>query len=261
MANNAADAYPLLVLADKYVADDIECMIEFQIRQDWPKTIHEWDAFESRAVHMFRMHQQTKGARVGPWAWDALVPEPASYIRLARIAKVAERTRVAAAFYQLSRMKAVCDQRIELHDPPMDPTPTQLVKIQRVMWSILTEEELHRVEKGKEMMTSHATWLVQTLPKQIDLCVVCSQAWKVVAATLMSSDDILADLLRFCRVETSPLRPYMCVDCLTTVFRVLSGERARIWSLLPDYFEVCPNERACLDTYCTDSEDSEFVLM
>ena len=255
-ATNAADAFPLLVLADKYVADDIECMIEYQIRQDWPKSVYEWDAFENRAVHMYRMHQQRSGD--GPW--DTLVPEPASYIRLARIAKVPERTRIGAAFYQLSRMKVVNDwETRNTAGGPEDPTPTQLAKMRRAMWSILSKDELRRVERGKEKLASHAARFARTLPRELDLHMKCAKGWNMAAAKLVKSDDIFADLLELCSAENTELRMYMCDPCLRKVSRGAKAERCEIWAKLPDYFEVYPNERAHFDTFCT--AESEFVLM
>ena len=256
MATNAADAFPLLLLADKYVADDIECMIEYQIRQDWPKSVHEWDAFENRAVQMYRMHQQRNCD--GPW--DTLVPEPASYIRLARIAKVIERTRIAGAFYQLSRMKVTNDWETKsIVGGPKDPTPTQLAKMRRAMWSILSKDELRRMERGKKKLASHVAKFARTLPNEMAIDIECAKGWNMVAAKLVKSDDILADLLEFCSAETTELRIHMCDRCLWKVSRGIKEKRKEIWAKLPDYFEVCPNERAYIDTFC--AAETEFVLM
>ncbi|KAF8554049.1 hypothetical protein OG21DRAFT_1136186 [Imleria badia] len=124
------------------------------------------------------MHQQ--GGSEGPW--DAVVPEPASYIRLARIAEVVERTRIAAASYQLTRMNDLETSNTDGRGGPKDPTPTQLAKMRRAMWSILSQDELHRVQRGKENLESHVARPVRTLPKKITIDVEpeCAQGWNTV---------------------------------------------------------------------------------
>lgn len=256
MATNAADAFPLLVLADKYIADNIECMIECQIRQDWPKSIHEWDAFERRVAHMYRMHQQRGGG--GPW--DALLPEPASYIRYARIAKVIEPRRTGAAFYQLSRMNVQNNREMKsIAIGLKDPTPAQLAKMRRAMWSILSKDEMRRLERGKEKLASHMAQFVRTLPEYLGLHVHCAPAWNVDAVKLVKSDDILGELLQLCSPNTTGLNKRMCGVCLSKISRKAREEREEVWVRLPHYFEVYANERAYLDILCTS--DAEFVLM
>lgn len=256
MATNAADAFPLLVLADKYVADDIECMIEYQIRQDWPKSVYEWDAFESRAAHMYRMHQQ-KGSDS---PWDALIPEPASYIRLARIAKVFEPKRIGAAFYHLSRMNIQNDWETKsIAGGCKDPTPGQLAKMRRATWSILSKDEMRRLERGKEKLASHMAHFVRTLPQHRRLDVDCARGWNMTATKLVKSDDILAALSQLCSPGTTALDTRMCGTCLSKTTSGVREERVKVFARLPDYFEVYPNERAYIGTFCTS--DSEFVLM
>jgi hypothetical protein len=99
------------------------------------------------------------------------------------------------------------------------------------------------------------------LPNEMVLDMECAKGWSMVAAKLVKSDDILADLLEFCSADTKGLRMHMCDRCLWKVSRGAKEERKEIWAKLPDYFEVCLNERAYpyLDTFC--AAESEFVLM
>ncbi|KIJ57794.1 hypothetical protein HYDPIDRAFT_34785 [Hydnomerulius pinastri MD-312] len=242
-AQNCVQVLPTLILAQKYMADDIRSAIVSQIEAEWPQNIWQWDSLENESA---LKPEELRYFAIGPFGgpdekmpaseWDDYFPEPASAIQLARVADIP--SILPAAFYQLSRTRPSDD-----FDEWRSPEGTQLDPMREfkddkrtARWSRLSKDDLYRLMLGKEAMSEYASALRATIFNDTKFCsVVCADTWKY--APSLKSDDILADLQELCKPRSSP-GALMCERCRMKVNIRGVKERATVWNELKTFFHL-----------------------
>lgn len=212
---------PLYKLAQKYKVDYITDVLSAQFEQDWPKTLWEWDAFESDDATYFK-------GKMGIYR-DCMYPEPVAAIEFARVANLP--SILPAAFYQLSRVTTGSNYKEHLK-----AGLTWQAGLRSARWSDLTKEDLVCLAAGKEQLSHYLMILQKGLIEEIPAEETkCRQAWELMPA--LRSDDILHDLLEICKPDKLP-GVFMCKSCRSKVNEKARTERLGLWGLLPKLFRV-----------------------
>ncbi|KAH8105327.1 hypothetical protein BXZ70DRAFT_1004837 [Cristinia sonorae] len=220
----------------------------------WPQSLAEWDAADRKFRSIATNMVETNGAIPGRYAEDNF-PEAASAIRLAQDVDLPEI--IPAAFYHLSRIPVSHDWDARRR-PTSHRSSRYLAPASRsAKWNLLTSAGFRRILHGREKILE---FMVDNWAKSVFVachascsnpsreCLMHYHALTSLHNMLSEDEEAYNDPLRLLQrrfshpIATIQERFNICKTCAESAWRISMAKRAELWDLLPDFFDVFPEQ-------------------
>ena len=225
----------ILELTEKYAINRFRQNIITQIEEGWPCTLRQWDELESRGQPTIILSSGAFDSHPDPELLDpeALFPEPASAIRLARECNIL--TILPAAFYHLSRLSIDNDWgEVQGHGEAVKTGSA-------AEWSLLTADDLRCLLKGQAKLKQAPREILHFGFHRQEWPEVCSpekrqKLLREIEAICIQSPDVLCTTRNY--IEKQNDVNGICHLCNSHIRRDLATFREALWRLLSDFFSL-----------------------